>query len=258
MNVCYWNIHKEEKKQDYGFDECLLTILVEKSVDLFCISEFKAFDDSAILNNGYEAIENLDCEKVKFYKKRGLSLIDIRIDHRYSIIEFKSKKILFVGVHNYDQIHSGDDDRLLCMNSIKGNIDEYIEKHGETRIFVFGDFNCMPYDISIVSNKIFNCVLYRDLLKTRKNAKERYYNPMLLMLSEKERVYGSFYANNIKKNLRWYLPDQLIVNGAADKIMNYAKLEIISSQNNVELLKNNKPNINYSDHLPLFFEIKEE
>lgn len=260
MNVCYWNINKDNKTQNEEFNKILLNMLLENSIDLLCVSEFNKFNETIVLDNDYELVDEAYCEKVKCYKKKGADFIQIRIDDRYAIVESKSKKILIVCLHAYDAINYSESKRLICMESIKMEIDDILKNDKDTNVFVLGDFNCMPYDDSIVNEDVFNCVLYRDLLNTRKDAKERYYNPMLLLLSEKEKNYGSFYSDSIKdKNLRWYLPDQIILNKNADKIINYESIKIITEVHGVSLLKNNKPDSdNYSDHLPLFFEIKED
>lgn len=260
MNICYWNIHKNNETQNNQFDEFLLKMLVDKSVDLFCVSEFDAFNEKVILDNDYELVDKANCDKVKCYKKRGTQFVQTRIDDRYAIIEDKSKKILIVCLHAYDAFNYGDDKRLLCMQDIKMNVNEIVKNEPDTSVFIIGDFNCMPYDTPVINEDVFNCVLYRDLLYTRAGSNERYYNPMLLLLSETEKIYGSYYNDSIRnKNLRWYLLDQLMVNKNADKIINYDSIEIIAEIQKNSLLKNNKPDsVNYSDHLPLFFEIKED
>ncbi|MBO4283439.1 MAG: hypothetical protein J5958_02345 [Clostridia bacterium] len=260
MNICYWNIHKNCEKQNDEFNTRLVELLEERSVDLFCISEFDRFDDNVLLDNDYELVDETNSDKVKCYKKCGLAFTQIRIDDRYAIIEHKNRKLLLVCIHSYDAINYDEYKRLHCMEDIKMEIDDYIKHYGETSVFVLGDFNCMPYDSSIMDEDVFNCVLYRDLLNTRVDAKERYYNPMLLLLSENPRIYGTFYSDHIQqRNLRWYLLDQVMINRNADKIMNYDSIRIIDKVKETSLLKNNKPNtIVYSDHLPLYFEIKED
>ena len=151
MNVCYWNIHKNNKKQNKKFNDFLVTMLESYSVDLFCISEFNRFNDAILLNNGYELIEYYDYTKTKFYKKAGGDFVLQRIDRRFSTVISKSKKILLTGVHSYDQNNSPESKRLLCMSDIKDLIDEYIDANGETNVIIFGDFNCMPYDDSVVN-----------------------------------------------------------------------------------------------------------
>ena len=260
MNICYWNIHKNSEVPNDEFNKCLVDLLIEKSIDLFCISEFDKFNEEIILENDYELVDVLNSDKVKCFKKCGLAFTQIRIDDRYAIIEYKRRKLLFVCLHSYDAINYDEFKRLHCMESIKMEIDDYIKNNGETNVFILGDFNCMPYDASIIDEDVFNCVLYRDLLYTRVGAKERYYNPMLLLLSEEQKIYGTFYSDHIQqRNLRWYLLDQVMINRNADKIMNYDSIKIIDRIKEVNLLKNNKPNTSiYSDHLPLYFEIKEE
>lgn len=260
MNICYWNIHKNHETQNDEFNGFLLNMLIDKSVDLFCVSEFDKFNERILLENNYELVDQVNCEKVKCYKKSGTQFLQTRIDDRYAIIEYKSKKILIVFLHSYDAINYEDSKRLLCMQDIKMEVDVVIKETADTSVFIIGDFNCMPYDDPVVNEDVFNCVLYRDLLHTRAGSNERYYDPMLLLLSEEEKIYGSYYNDNIhKKNLRWYLLDQIMVNKNADKIIDYDSIKFITQIQGISLLKNNKPDsINYSDHLPLFFEIKEE
>lgn len=259
MNICYWNINKNTARQSDEFNECLLNLLNLRSVDLFCISEFDQFDDDILLNNNYELVDKAYCDKVKFYKKKNLSFTLIRIGDRYAFVEYKENHLLFVCLHAYDARNHKENKRLICMEEIKREIDNYISENGETRVLIFGDFNCMPYADSIVNFDVLNCVLFRDLLDTKKGAKERYYNPMLLIMSEKEKIYGSIYVDSTPDNLMWYLLDQVIVNKESDKIMNYESIELIRNVNGKTLLKNSKPNKKlYSDHLPLYFEINEE
>lgn len=260
MNICFWNIHKNKVTQCNEFNECLLEILNEHSVDLFCVSEYDEFDDSVLTSNGYKEVSELDCDKVKCYKKLFNNFTLVRADERFNIIKTKNDKILIVFAHLYDQRNSDDKRRLHCMEKIKEKVDRYVKKNGETAVFIVGDFNCMPYDDPLIDEEIFNCVLFRDLLNTRKDAQERYYNPMLLLLSESKKNYGSYYSDSAKsKNLRWYLFDQVIVNKNANAVIDYDSIEIISKTKNRTLLKNGKPNVKlYSDHLPLCFKIMED
>ena len=260
MNICYWNIHKNEIVQCEDFNTFLVQMLAKKSVDLFCISEFNKFDERILFDNGYKLIDEVNCDVVKCYHKIGTSFTEIRVDDRYAVIKNKNLNALFVCVHSYDQINHNELKRVLCMENIKMEIDKHIEENGETKVFVFGDFNCMPYDEPVTNEDIFNCVLYRDLLKTKSGARERYYNPMLLLLSESSKIYGSYYNDSVKtKNLRWYLLDQLMMNKLANESIDYNSIELITKIDCISLLKNNKPNHEiYSDHLPLFFKIKED
>lgn len=259
MNICYWNIHKNDNVQSRSFDNCLLNLLQSRSIDMLCVSEFDKFDDSILLKNNYKLVDEANCDKVKCYKKNGLNLIQNRIGDRYAFIEYKERNILFVCVHMWDSMNYDEDKRIAEMIEIKREIDDYIKSKGQTKIFLLGDFNCMPYSKSITSSDILNCVLFRSLLKTRKNAKERYYNPMLLKLSERGKIYGSYYSSGTRCNLKWYVLDQVIVNKNSDKIIRYKTIELIKKVKNINLMKNNKPNSDlYSDHLPLYFEIKED
>lgn len=259
MNICYWNIQKNTIEPSDAFNSCVRDLLNEYSIDIFCVSEFEKLDDTILLESNYELVDKVDCAKVKCYKKAGLDIVQIRVADRYVFLEYKAKNVLFVFLHLYDSMHHSDSDRLKCMIEIKREIDGYIVTHSRAKVLMIGDFNCMPYDDPIMNKMVFNCVLFRDLLKTKSKANERYYNPMLLKLSEKEKIYGSYYSDSTMRNLRWFLLDQVIVNKHSDKIIKYDSIELINKIGSTNLLKNGKPNKKlYSDHLPLYFEIKEK
>lgn len=255
MKICFWNIQKNNKMQGTEFDSFLDDLLKERDIDLFCVSEYELFNDSVLLNNGYVMVDIVTCDKVKCYKKKNLTFTQIRMGDRYVFIEDKKNNALLVCIHAYDAIHYKEDKRLLNMEEIKREIDLYVKGKSNTSVFIFGDFNCMPYSESIINKDVLNCVLFRDLINVKTGAKERYYNPMLLLMSEDGKKYGSYYNDSIDINLRWYLLDQVIVNKYADKIINYDTIELIKENKSNSLMKNGKPDDTlYSDHLPLFFE----
>ena len=259
MKICYWNIGKKGKPEDTDFHQAISEMLDCYSPDLLCFSEFECLDDTTLINKGYSLIDKAFCDKVKCYSKNCLSFVQIRIGDRYCFVNNKENNCLFAFLHAYDARNYNDSKRLINMYEIKGEIDEYLEKNAETSVFIVGDFNCMPYADSIVNEDALNCTLYRGLLNTREGAKERYYNPMLLLLSEKNSIYGSYYSDSLPDNLRWYSLDQVIVNKHADKIIDYDSIKLMTKIGTIDIMKNGKPNSNlFSDHLPLYFEIKEK
>ena len=258
MNVCYWNIGKKGKPEDRKFYQVIKSIIDFYSPDLICLSEYEFFDDSCLLENGYSLVDNVTCDKAKCFQKSGLGLVQIRVGDRYCFVENSKRNCLFVFLHAYSSPYYNEYDRTVYMSEIKGEIDEHIKGKEDTKVFIVGDFNCMPYSNSIMSKEVLNCTLFRGLLETKANAHERYYNPMLLLLSEKKGVYGSYFNDSLPDNLRWYLLDQVIINRNADKIIDYDSIELLTKIGETDLLKNGKPNSHfYSDHLPLYFAIKE-
>lgn len=259
MNICYWNIGKKGKPEDKQFYQAIKKIIDSHSPDLICLSEYEFFDDTFLVKNGYSLVDNVSCDKAKCFQKNGFGLVQIRVGDRYCFVEDGRRNCLFVFLHAYDSRNYNEDRRLLCMSEIKGEIDEHIHDRECVKVFIVGDFNCMPYSNSIMSKDVLNCTLFRGLLETKSNADERYYNPMLLLLSEEKGVYGSFFSDSLPDNLRWYLLDQVIVNKNADKIIDYDSIRFLTEIGDINILKNGKPNSQlYSDHLPLYFQIKEE
>lgn len=259
MNICYWNIGKKGKPEDKAFYDAVSTMLDCYSPDLICFSEFEFLNDKFILEKGYFLVDEAFCDKVKCFKKDQLAFIQIRIGDRYCFVKNKENNCLFVFLHSYDARNHDESKRLIYMQEIKGEIDEYLEDKNETNVFIVGDFNCMPYEASIVNKDVLNCTLFRRLLNTKEGAKERYYNPMLLLLSEEKDIYGSYFNDSLPNNLKWYLLDQIIVNKNADNIIDYNSIKLMTTIGTIDIMKNGKPNVDlYSDHLPLYFEIKEK
>lgn len=65
MNICYWNIHKNHETQNDEFNKFVLKMLIDKSIDLFCVSGFDK------LKNVFSQIINSKKVRIIIMKRKG-------------------------------------------------------------------------------------------------------------------------------------------------------------------------------------------
>lgn len=147
------------------------------------------------------------------------------------------------------------------MHELVNDIDEIEKEDASLNTLIIGDFNTSPFAPEMVNKKALNAVLFKELIEKQeivtydRRQYRRFYNPMLLFLSERDKVYGSHYYSSGIDTINWYAYDQFCVRKTlVDKVktFNYCK----SAGNICLVTKNNLPNKKYSDHLPLLVEVE--
>ena len=93
-------------------------------------------------------------------------------------------------------------------------------------------------------------------MQREQEGKEKHYNPMLLLLNEKDELYGAYrYLDAIHPSY-WYTFDQVIV---SKNLMNsISNIDFLKNIKGKSLMSNKDTTPYISDHLPLVFEIGEK
>ena len=134
-------------------------------------------------------------------------------------------------------------------------------------VIIVGDFNANPFEEVCINANCFHAVSSKDIAKKRKKRIIKgqeyaiFYNPMWNLFGDKNQTNGTYYYD--KEGITayfWNIFDQVILSPEVAEIFEDNSLKIISSINNNSLLYNNGiPNKDdISDHLPIFFQIREE
>ncbi len=253
MNVGYWNINKKNNKEILVY---ILSFLTELNLDLLFISEYENinFDEfkESIINNDYEIKEGLSCKKVIMIKKNNLDYNIVTDSKRFIISKSQNQKMTIASLHLQSNPNSNSSERGDTMHDLYEDLtsDEKIFD----KVILLGDFNCLPTDEELVKRGKIRSIPFKEEVR-RSDEQYMFYNPILLMLNEKSRDYGSFRYTGSYNSIIWFPFDQVMVSRELiDRIDNVMYLKKVG---NLDLVNDNGyPNV--SDHLPLFFTILEE
>lgn len=262
MKILYWNLYNNSNIPNFIID-----CIKENDIDIFICSEFKKVDLDSVVDalTDYSIAKGLEiCDKVRIIHKKRVKINIVREQERYLLASYKSddKKYLITAVHLPSKPYCKTLDRINVIQKIVSDIMEYekeefeIEQH---RTLVIGDMNASPFDEEMISKTSFNSVLFRDIIfndsviKYQGQFYERFYNPIIDYIGDKDKEHGSFYYSNAVDTLYWYCYDQILLRKELiDVISNLKYLKKIGAQ---DLIKGTKPNDEISDHLPLFVEM---
>ena len=174
--------------------------------------------------------------------------------------EIRENKVLTIAGIHLAAMESGESRRRYQIRNIRQMIEEQERIDKSSNSMVIGDFNANPYDYEIVGHDCFNAVLFKNLIcksemiTWERRKIKRFYNPMLDCISEKEKLYGSYYFHDENRPLYWNCIDQVLVRKALiDYIDN---VRIIQKIGEVSLITTHGLiNKKYSDHLPLVVDL---
>lgn len=186
---------------------------------------------------------------------------------RYLIMCVSSSvcKMIFPLIHSESKLHSDDSDRQATFATMIKDICECEKLKYTKNTIILGDFNTNPFEPNAINASSLHAIPYKEELiqeaRTISGKKyEKFYSPMWRFLGSKEPPYGTYYYNSSKiTNYFWNTFDQVIFRPAVIKAFIDDSLEIMHLTPKYKLLKNDyKPDTKFSDHLPLFFAIREE
>ncbi len=128
-------------------------------------------------------------------------------------------------------------------------------KHDRT--LVIGDFNLNPFEPGMVSADGFHAVMDRNIASkvSRQVQGEEckyFYNPMWrLMGNDMNGSLGTYYYRGGYISYFWNTFDQVLLRPSLLKYFRSDDVSIISQIGDKNLLKNNRINKSFSDHLPI-------
>jgi len=278
-NILFWNAgiskykENDEVKLD-RIDNCIIDLIIERKCDFVILAEY---------NN---EIENL-CNKISLYgrdfqiaptiqRTRNKLIYDTRFsvelvrDNPYFFIyniSFFEWECLLSGVHFPSKLHANEDDQELVGYQLKNLLEEAKNEVRHNKIIIIGDFNANPYEKIMTKANMLHAIPNASIVEYKKKrittseSWSMFYNPMWNFLGDKNEPNGTIkYDAGGAINLYWNLFDQSLFSAEMIKYLEVDSLQIITSIKDYSLLdKSGSPDKKlFSDHLPIFFKIKEE
>lgn len=258
MKIGFWNL----KANDIG--DCVAKLIIENSLDVLFVCENVNLNIEQILQqelNGYNYHYNMMHSKIGMIISGNCKLNKIQPSKRYMVCELQKEnlKVIIAPVHLYDNTNgSKSNARREIFRDIKSI---FVDFKGDESIscFIIGDFNADPFNDEMLSKVDLTSVLFKQLMiknVIKYNGKnyERFYNPVLEMINVNDEIFGSFYYESNESPLYWHCYDQIVMNKDAMEYFDYG--EYIQKIADINLLKNNRPNRDISDHLPVILKLK--
>ena len=256
MKLLFWNINRND------IAEHLVACLVEHDVDIAVLAEagglsFGKVEES--LAGRYSWVRGKGgCDKIWLIAKREASVSVVREQARYAIYEacIADDRFALLCTHLQDRRNADAAVRMVTIRDMMRDAHAWMDGSGCRDLVVVGDLNANPYDCELLQPDSFNAVLFKDVIRHGDTgsfagkAYPRLYNPTIHFISEKGKMYGSYYRlSSSEVNPIWNCPDQALFSATlADKVVGYRYLRRVGDSS---LMADVRPNGAISDHLPL-------
>ncbi|MGD1917680.1 MAG: hypothetical protein ACFCAD_01620 [Pleurocapsa sp.] len=168
---------------------------------------------------------------------------------------------ILVALHLPSKLRMKDEEQVFECVSVIQSIEEAETRVGHDRTLVIGDFNMNPFETGMVSAGGFHAVMDRnEAVKSSRKVQGKeckyFYNPMWrVMGNDTNDCLGSYYYRGGRLSYFWNTFDQVLLRPS---LLDYFKSEdvsIISSIGSQSLIKNNKIDQSFSDHLPILIKL---
>ena len=264
MKYLFWNTHK-----NVHINSILCDLVVENDISMIILAEYEANIDELVdslrdREIRMEVAITTGCERLRILKIRGLKVEPLRQSDHVTI-QLVNDSIILCGVHLNSQIYS--DHKIKREIRIRNLIRAVVEcetENGTHNTIITGDFNINPYEDSCIGVQGFHALhVYEETERKSRTVSEEeffmFYNPMWNFLGDFNKPYGTHYYNSGDTvNPYWNIYDQVIIRPELRKNFVNESLKILTTVGEKSLLdEKGHPNKQFSDHLPLTFEITE-
>jgi len=167
-------------------------------------------------------------------------------------------------IHNSSGLYASPETRMNNLMLLYHDIHAEEKKYDTYNTLIIGDFNIDPFDRSFIAANTVHAIPFLEEAKRKSRTVNSieyrmFYNPTWKFLSKRDIPYTTYYYNTGDiVNYYWHMYDQIIIRPQLIDAFVDESLMIIEGTINHKLINSNTPDKSvYSDHLPLFCELKE-
>lgn len=253
----FWNIHK--KADNLHRAVCYAR---ENNIDIISLCEMPDEFESSV--QGYRLVTHFDpkCSDIGVYTLLTGGLHYFTEKPHYALLRLDELGINLVVMHLNALLYAKSTDyQYFDLNQALSDIERIESRYGDKRTVILGDFNFNLFDEKMLSPVFLNACLFKyqtvaEHRMIREVKKDFYYNPML-------QVYKDCSADDVPKGTYyykdadpvWHCYDHVLIKYPLVNSFVDESLHIVSQLGGEQLVENNKPSGNYSDHLPVIFQI---
>ena len=264
----FWNVYKK------NLIAPLLQVILENDIDIVALAETENLDIQGVIHS--LALQSQDWKVLKIYPESDIRVLTRMYKHisvhredkrfaSYKIFDGKEIFLLHV-VHLASPMHLKEcarDLRAVNISQVLRKIEDGIFSGSEYKSIVVGDFNLQPYSQGISSIHGFNATMSIPIAKKifRKAEGEPklfYFNPTWKLMGDNKTAQGTYYNSSDQqdKSIFWYAFDELLIRPYFIDRFNWEYFGIVEKTESYQFVSREMiDKSNYSDHLPIKFEI---
>ena len=263
--ILFWNINQKPLLSE------IVSLCHSHEVDILILAECKLSDVEILqainpdIERKYIAPYNFLSPYLSwFYRYSPECIFPVSDERRISIRKISppiGNDFILTALHLPSKLRMQDKEQIYECVRVMDSIEEAETRLEHDRTIVIGDFNMNPFEDGMISADGFHAVMDRnvaskDSRKVQNKDCKYFYNPMWrLMGNDATQALGTYYYRSGYITYFWNTFDQVLLRPS---LLNYFKSEditIISQVGNKDLIKNNKIDKSFSDHLPIMVKL---
>lgn len=260
VKTLLWNVNKNPNVMGVLSD-----YVRDNQIDVLCVIEHPSDEIYELGHLEFRSKTMKSVATIAIYCSKSYTVSDIHVSDRmlgFSVTSKELEKVYIWACHIPSKLHCDENRQLAHISILKDNIAMYEKKLSSKRTILIGDFNASPFENSLsTTNGIISVSSLKDAQRTMKRIKknvEFFYNPMWNYFGDMSSPPGTYYYDKSFDPAFWYIFDQVIYRPNMAKFIPLSRLKILTNLSHHELLDDGIPNLKYSDHLPIQFEIMED
>jgi len=266
INFLFWNTHKNEQ-----INQFLKPLILDKGCNFIVLAEYTdsikgLCDELSVEGKTFRPRMIPGCERIVIIENCCTYFEPIQASSHYVICLAKicNEEYLIAGTHLPSRMHGTGGNTKAMASLLACDLISAEKNSACQNTIVMGDFNANPFEEALISAERMHAVsdgrIAEGLERTINGENYRMlYNPMWNLLGDVRTIGGSyFYRSNDMVNYFWHIFDQVLLHPKLLGQFDHKSLEIVTEIELECLLKENgRPNEKISDHLPIFFTLKE-
>lgn len=276
IRCLFWNINYKNSP----FENIIRDI--SKEIDILILAEAENIDYTIVENltklkhiKSISALDHGALTPAIFSSENGFNLTHINTAISKRLIFYNlscpgAQDLLLCGIHFPSKLEYNTETQEEIANAYIGWINEIEEGLNTKRTIVVGDFNMNPFELGMIKPKTFNATLSKEMAKTSPRTfhygkYDFFYNPMWNFMgdhrfsSSTPKLPGSyyFYSTTDVKIIYWNVFENVLLRPDVIDNIDLSTLAIPTNVGGHQLADANYEIdlVNYSDHLPLIFNL---
>lgn len=265
LTFMFWNIRGND------LSDLLSVACHQYNVDILVLAECQLATATMLpkINAGASALyfePANNSAKLKFYSRLPLNSFSSLYDgDRSSIRLIKppiGSELILASAHFTDKRYAKSSDHEIELDELLDQVHKYESHLGHTNTLIIGDLNMNPFEKPMIAANGFHAVMDKRIAqKIGRNLKGRrwdfFYNPMWSRLGDDSAGPPGtyFYSKAGAETHYWNTFDQILMRPALLPNYTPGNLQVVTSIGTASLLKRDRINTAYSDHLPLLISL---